>query len=55
MATSGKKMKAKKKNKSIKQRNWIAVAAHFRSGSGTHKTKKNYTRKTKHKGAKYEY
>ena len=48
-------METKKKIKSIKQRNWIAVDAHLRSGSGAHKTKKNYTRKTKHKGAKYEY
>ena len=48
-------MEAKKKNKSIKQRNWIAVAAHFRSGSGVHKTKQKYTRTSKHKGAKYEY
>ena len=47
-------MKAKKKIKIPKPRNWLAVAAHFRSGSGKHKTKKNYSRKLKHKGAKYE-
>lgn len=31
-----------------KTRNWVAVAAHFKSGAGAHgKTK--YSRKTKHK------
>ena len=30
----------KRKNNKPKQRNWIAVAAHFKSGSGSHKDKK---------------
>lgn len=38
-----------KKNKKPKQRNWIAVHAWQRSGSGTHKDKSKYSRKTKHK------
>lgn len=33
-----------------KPRNWLAVAAHFRSGAGKHKDKSRYTRKVKHKG-----
>ena len=45
----------KKKSKIPKERNWYAVAAHFKTGSGIHKSKKTYTRKTKHKGAKHEY
>lgn len=47
----------KKKNKtsaSLKARNWIAVHAFQRSGAGKHKSKKNYTRKAKHKGKKYD-
>lgn len=42
---------AKKKNKkrTIKKRNWIAVAAHFRVGAGAHKNKRKYIRKIKHK------
>lgn len=43
-------MKKTKKKKVIKQRNWIAVAAHFKSGAGRHKDKSKYTRKEKHKG-----
>lgn len=39
----------KKKKTPPKQRNWYAVAAHFRTGAGGHKNKKKYTRKTKHK------
>lgn len=35
----------------VKGRNWIAVAAHFKSGAGSHKDKSKYSRKTKHKGA----
>jgi hypothetical protein len=35
--------------KKIKTRNWIAVSAHFKTGSGLHKSKKKYTRKAKHK------
>jgi hypothetical protein len=41
---------SKKKNETPKQRNWIAVAAHFKTGSGSHTSKKSYTRKRKHKG-----
>tara|TARA_B100000287_G_scaffold239409_1_gene225113 strand:- start:1082 stop:1237 length:156 start_codon:yes stop_codon:yes gene_type:complete len=44
---------SKRKNKSIKkvikQRNWIAVHAFQRSGSGAHNSKKKYSRKEKHK------
>jgi len=32
--------KKKDKKRKVKERNWIAVAAHFRSGAGTHKDKK---------------
>lgn len=32
-----------------KPRNWIAVAAHLRSGAGKHKDKSKYSRKVKHK------
>lgn len=42
------------KTKKIKPRNWIAVAAFQRSGSGYHKSKKSYSRKLKHKGGKYD-
>ncbi|MBC8408638.1 MAG: hypothetical protein H8E12_07965 [Rhodobacteraceae bacterium] len=35
--------------KKIKTRNWLAVLAHFKTGSGLHKVKKKYTRKAKHK------
>ncbi len=44
-------MSKKKELKVPKQRNWVAVAAHFKSGAGRHKTKKMYTRKRKHKGS----
>ena len=37
--------KKKNKGKKIKERNWIAVAAHFRSGAGTHKDKKKESSK----------
>ena len=37
-----------------KTRNWIAVAAHFKSGAGSHKDKSKYSRKTKHKGRSKE-
>jgi hypothetical protein len=33
----------------MKKRNWLAVHAFQRSGSGVHKSKKTYTRKSKHK------
>lgn len=36
--------KPKKKNE-IKRRNWIAVAAHFRSGAGGHKDRKKAANK----------
>ncbi len=39
----------KKKAKSPKERNWVAVAAHFKTGAGSHGSKKTYTRKEKHK------
>ena len=42
--------KKNKKTKALKQRNWVAVAAHFKTGGGRHKSKKDYTRKRKHKG-----
>lgn len=32
-----------------KQRNWMAVEAHFKSGAGSHKSKKTYSRKVKHR------
>ena len=32
--------KYKNKSKKPKERNWIAVAAHFRSGAGSHKDRK---------------
>ena len=40
--------------RSVKERNWIAVAAHFRSGAGSHKDTSKYSRKTKHKGRSKE-
>ena len=40
--------------KPVKERNWIAVAAHFKSGAGSHKDKSKYSRKTKHKGRSKE-
>ena len=43
-------MSKKKKIKTPKQRNWVAVAAHFKTGGGSHTSKKDYTRKRKHKG-----
>jgi len=47
-------MKKQKKQTPSKPRNWLAVHAFQRSGAGKHKSKKIYTRKNKHKGAKYE-
>lgn len=41
---------SKKKMKTPKQRNWVAVVAHFKTGAGSHTSKKSYTRKRKHKG-----
>ena len=40
---------SKYKVKKSKDRNWVAVAAHFKSGAGSHKSKKTYSRKVKHK------
>ena len=37
------------KKKVVKTRNWIAVAAHFKTGSGHHGDKSKYSRKKKHK------
>ena len=45
-------MRKKKKTKTPKARNWIAVHAFQRSGAGKHKDKSKYSRKHKHKGAK---
>ena len=45
-------MKKSKKLKTPKPRNWLAVHAFQRSGAGKHKSKKVYTRKSKHKGRK---
>jgi len=45
-------VKKSKKLKTPKSRNWIAVHAFQRSGAGKHKSKKVYTRKSKHKGRK---
>ena len=41
--------KNKKKKKLPKTRNWLAVHAFQKSGSGAHKNKKAYSRKSKHK------
>ena len=41
--------KNKKKKKLPKPRNWLAVHAFQKSGSGAHKNKKAYSRKSKHK------
>ena len=46
-------MSKKKKKTMPKERNWIAVAAFQRSGAGKHKSKKDYSRKIKHKEKKY--
>jgi len=46
------KAKKRKKNRKFnppKERNWLAVLVHFKSGAGKHKSKKTYSRKTKHK------
>ncbi len=42
---------SKKKQQAPKQRNWLAVRAHFATGAGKHKDKSKYTRKIKHKEA----
>lgn len=46
--------KKNKKQTVPKQRNWVAVAAHFKTGSGSHGSKKTYSRKVKHKGRQIE-
>tara|TARA_B100000282_G_scaffold203850_1_gene149503 strand:+ start:329 stop:475 length:147 start_codon:yes stop_codon:yes gene_type:complete len=46
--------KKNKKQQVPKQRNWVAVAAHFKTGAGSHGSKKSYTRKVKHKGRQVE-
>ena len=51
---SKRKNRTKKNQQQKKERNWIAVAAHFRTGAGVHKTKKRYSRKAKHKLKKYK-
>ena len=47
-------MKKTKKHNRQSPRNWVAVAAHFKTGAGPHgtagKLKPKYSRKTKHKG-----
>ena len=40
----------RKKRSEVKTRDWIAVAAWFRTSAGGMKNKKKYTRKQKHKG-----
>lgn len=35
----------KKKNKKIKERNWIAVSAHFKTRAGAHQDKKKQASK----------
>ena len=51
-------MNGKKGNKKPKlPRNWIAVAAHFKTGAGAHGVgakKPKYNRKVKHKGRRDE-
>lgn len=42
-------MSNKQEAKTPKNRNWIAVAAHFKTGAGSHGSKKTYNRKAKHK------
>ena len=41
--------KKQKTAKTLKKRNWIAVVAHFKTGAGSHGSKKTYSRKVKHK------
>jgi hypothetical protein len=43
-------MSSKNKTKKIKTRNWVAVAAHFKTGAGTHKDKKKEQSKNKCRG-----
>lgn len=52
--TKNQKLASTKGTSTPKTRNWIAVAAHFKSGAGSHKSKKTYSRKTKHKGRSKE-
>ena len=42
--------KKNKKNKEIKERNWIAVAAHFHTGGGSHGDKRKEESKKKGRG-----
>jgi len=42
-------MKKNKKDKAPKERNWLAVHAFQKSGSGVHKDKSKYSRKSKHR------
>ena len=42
-------MSKKKEVKTPKQRNLHAIAAHFKTGAGSHDSKKTYNRKAKHK------
>ena len=49
-------MKSTKKKATVKSRNWLAMHAKGltgRKGAGAHRSKKHYTRKSKHK-VKYE-
>ena len=43
-------MSSKNKAKETKSRNWITVAAHFKTGSGVHKDKKKEQSKNKCRG-----
>ena len=40
----------KKKQQVVKQRNWIAVAAHFKTGGGSHGDKKKQASKNACRG-----
>ena len=42
-------MSKKQEDKTPKERNWVAVVAHFKTGAGSHGSKKTYSRKSKHK------
>lgn len=42
-------MKTKNQKKLSKTRNWLAVAAYFKTGAGHHGDKSKYSRKKKHK------
>lgn len=43
-----------RQQQTTKPRNWLAVHAHSRTGSGHHNDKKRYSRKKKHKGMSHD-